>query len=106
MPNAPVLTGSQMPRVWWVPPCVSNAQGEDAVELAASAGLHLDPWEAWVLKQSMGTLPGGQWSAFEVGLLVPRQNGKNAILEARDLPALFLPHAPLLLPTAHELTPS
>jgi hypothetical protein len=85
-----------------VPPAVSAAQGEDALELAESAGLVLDDWEAWVLVNSMATMPGGRWSSFEVGLLVPRQNGKNAILEARELAGLFLLDELLLIHTAHE----
>jgi hypothetical protein len=98
----PELIGAQRPRVSWVPPYVSCAQGDDAVELAASAGLVLDDWQAWVLRESMGTLPSGQWSAFEVGLLVSRQSGKNAILEARELAGLYLLDEQLLIHTAHE----
>ena len=32
----------------------------------------------------------GNWSAFEVGVNVPRQNGKGGIIEARELAGLFL----------------
>lgn len=100
------LLGAQRPRECWVPPAVSTAQGDDAVELAASAGLILDDWQAWVLKHSLGILPGGQWSAFEVGLLVPRQSGKNTILEARELAGLYLLDESLLIHTAHEFKTS
>jgi hypothetical protein len=41
------LLGSQTPRISHVPESVSSA-GREAIELAALAGLELDPWEAWV----------------------------------------------------------
>ena len=96
------LTGAQRPRICWIPRALSTAQGSDAVELAASAGLMLDDWQGWTLTQSMGTAAGGLWSNFEVGLLVCRQVGKNAILEARELAGLFLLDESLLIHTAHE----
>jgi hypothetical protein len=45
---------------------------------------------------------GGRWTAFESGLVVPRQNGKGGIIEARMLAGLFLLEEPLLTYTAHE----
>jgi len=44
----------------------------------------------------------GRWSAFECGLVVPRQNGKGAILEAIELAGLFLFGEQLILHSAHE----
>ena len=44
----------------------------------------------------------GRWSAFECGLVVPRQNGKGAILEAIELAGLFLFDEQLILHSAHE----
>ena len=44
----------------------------------------------------------GNWAASEVGLIVPRQNGKGTILEAKTLHALFLMRSPLVLWSAHE----
>lgn len=96
------LVGSRQPAHLWVPPRLSTSQGEDCLELSASAGLFLDPWESDVLVDTMATRQGGRWAAFEVGLLAPRQNGKNAILEARQLGGLFLLDEVLLIHTAHE----
>ena len=93
--------GAQRPRVSSVPPSVTSSGGE-AVELAAAAGLVLDPWQAWVLEQSLGERQDGKWSAFEVGLVVPRQNGKGSVLEARELAGLFLFGEQLILHSAHE----
>ena len=96
------LRGSQQPRLSSVPPRESRDLGEDAVGLAAGCGLTLDPWQEWILAESMGTLSGDKWAAFEVGLLIPRQNGKNEVLLARELAGLFLLDERLLIHTAHE----
>ncbi len=93
--------GAQVPRVCSVPEYVSSS-GLEAVELAAMAGLVLDPWEAFVLERALGERADGRWAAFEVGLVVPRQNGKGAILEARELAGLFLLGERLMIHSAHE----
>lgn len=83
------------------PPRQSSA-GREAVALARSAGLHLDPWQELVLEEALGERPDGKWAAKQVGLIVPRQNGKGAILEALELAALFLFGMKLVLHSAHE----
>jgi hypothetical protein len=98
---APELLGHQRPRILSVPPARSSA-GAEAADLASKAGLFLDPWQTFVLEQSLGETAGGKWSAFEVGLLVSRQNGKGSILEARELAGLFLFDEELILHSAHE----
>lgn len=85
----PGLVGVQQPRVSLVPDYASSS-GDEAVELAALAGLHLDPWQQLVLRHSLGERPDGKWAAFQVGLVVSRQNGKGSCLEARELAELFL----------------
>jgi len=95
------LLGAQRPRVSSHPPSVSSA-GVEAAELAASAGLVLDDWQRHVLDVALGERADGKWSAFEVGLIVGRQNGKGAILEARELAGLFLFGEQLILHSAHE----
>jgi hypothetical protein len=82
---------------------VAGSSGGEATALAARCGLVLDPWQAWVLEHALGERPGdGRWAAFEVGLIIPRQNGKNAILEARELAGLFLFGEQLIIHTAHQ----
>lgn len=95
------LLGDQRPRICSVPPGLSSA-GSEAVDLAAIAGLQLDPWQQFVLDQSLGERANGKWASFEVGLIVSRQNGKGAILEARELAGLFLFGEELILHSAHE----
>lgn len=70
--------------------------------LAASAGLILDPWQKLVLNGALAERPNHNWAAFEVGVICPRQNGKNAILEARQLAGLFLFGEKLQTHTAHR----
>src|SRR5512135_2349968 len=96
-----VLIGAHRPRLLVEPPRVSSA-GSEAVDLAASAGLTLDDWQAYSLDVALGERRDGKWSAFEVGLVVPRQNGKGGVLEARELAGLFLFDERLILHSAHE----
>ena len=84
-----------------VPPRKTSA-GNEAVELARSAGLVLDEWQADVLEHALGERADGKWAALEVGLIVPRQNGKGSILEALELAGLFLFGERLILHSAHE----
>ena len=94
------VSGAQRPRVSSVPPC-HDSTGQEAVELAEAAGLILDPWEEFVLQESLGEDKKGHWAAFEVGLMVSRQNGKGSILEARELAGLFLLEERLIIHSAH-----
>lgn len=96
------VIGAQRPRVESAPKSVRSS-GDDAIDLAHLAGLDLDPWQQHVLRVALGERPDGKWSAFEVGLLCPRQNGKGAILEARELAGLFLFGERLILHSAHEM---
>lgn len=95
------VTGAQAPRAIWVPDYVSST-GEEAIELCTMAGLLLDPWQQLVLAHALGERQDGKWAAFEVGLNVARQNGKGAILEARELVGLFLLGERLITHSAHE----
>ena len=82
------------PRIAHIPPCMSGS-GKDAVELAAAAGIVLDDWQAHVLENSLGENADGSWSAFEIGVCCPRQNGKSEIAVARMLAGLILFEEPL-----------
>lgn len=98
---SPVIT-SAPPRIRLEPVYHSSA-GDEAVDLARMAGLELDDWQADVLRASMGERADRKWAAFEVGLMVSRQNGKGSILEARELAGLFLiEDERLIIHSAHE----
>lgn len=79
-----------------------DSAGPEAVALAASGGLHLDPWQAETLEVGLGERADGRWAARSVGLVVPRQNGKGSILEALILACLLLFREKLILYSAHE----
>ena len=94
--------GSQRPSLLHLPSERLGSAGPEAVEFAASAGLVLDDWQAWVLEMSLAEQDDGLHSAFEVGVEVGRQNGKGSIVEARQLAGLFLLGEQLQVHTAHE----
>jgi hypothetical protein len=94
--------GRQRPRVFTVPGTALSSAGQEAVDLAARAGLLLDPWQQHVLDQGMGERADGNWAAPEVCVNVPRQNGKGGIIEARELWGLFIGGERLILHSAHE----
>lgn len=83
-------------------PLAASSAGKEAVELAAQAGLVLDGWQAQALEDALAERDDGRWASLEVGIIVPRQNGKGSILEARELAGLFLFGEKLILHSAHE----
>jgi phage terminase large subunit-like protein len=86
--------------VW---PRVALSAGKEVVDLCEIAGLTLDPWQARVIELSLGELEqDGRWAAAEVGLCVPRQNGKNVVLAARELGALFVLEEELTIHSAQQ----
>lgn len=101
----PAVLGAQQPRILHVPEFFATT-GEEATELAAMASLELDPWQQFVLVNALGERENGKWAAFEVGVEVPRQNGKGGLLEARELAGLFLLGERLLIHSAHEFATS
>jgi hypothetical protein len=119
------LQGTQLPRLWTAPPrhrdvdpsCPSCTRGvkngyasgcgnHSAEELidqwAPCYGYELDPWQDWGLTEMCGITPDGRWSAFEAAIIVSRQNGKNQMLEVRELGGLFLFGETMIIHTAHE----
>ncbi|MFD0256433.1 terminase, partial [Streptomyces sp. NPDC127113] len=96
-----MVYGWQTPPIQTAPPAVTSA-GQEAIDLAARAGLKLDPWQQHILRVGMGEKPNGSWSAFEVAVNVPRQNGKGGVIEARELWGLFIGGEELILHSAHE----
>lgn len=76
--------------------------GESVCQFAADAGLVLDGWQQDVVNGAMGLRPAGTWAARHVGLLVPRQNGKGSILEARELYGMFASDEKLIIHSAHK----
>ncbi|WP_327047277.1 hypothetical protein OG320_05130 [Microbispora sp. NBC_01189] len=99
------LIGRQEPTHMSVPPYEATS-GPEVVELAEMAGLFLDDWQQLILCHGLGERADGKWSAFEVAEILSRQNGKNAVFEARELGGLFLLGEELIIHTAHEFKTS
>jgi hypothetical protein len=80
--------------------------GDEACEFARRIGLTLDAEQELVLRESLGVRADGRWQTREVGLNVPRQNGKGEVLIARELFGLFELGEELVIHTAHEFKTS
>ena len=95
------LLGVQEPRVLHYPKA-THSDADDCADLAAAYGLIPDEWQRNVLEAWMGRKANGKWAAGRWGLAVPRQNGKNAVLEMVEL--FFMAVLGLrILHTAHEV---
>ena len=101
MLQAEPLSGRQEPVYMTVPPYVSTS-GDEVADLMALTGTELDPWQRLVLRDGLGEREDGSWAAFEVAMILARQNGKNVVFEARELGGLFLLQEKLILHTAHQ----
>lgn len=99
-------TGEQTPRVLYLPRNynvgISAVKASEMIDLAAVAGLYLEPWQEIAADAMTRTRDDGKWSAFEVAIQANRQNGKGSIIEARQLAGLFVWGETLQIYTAHE----
>ena len=93
--------GNQKPRVSLEPKRVST-DGEDVADLATAYGLTPDEWQQDILDVWMGRDKNDNFTARTCGLTVPRQNGKNALLEMRELYGLCI-MGEQILHSAHEV---
>lgn len=97
-----MLTGVQVPRVRVVPEGVDHPRWGEVEDFVSRLGVDLDEWQWDVLRVSlMRTEDLSRWAAFTVGVCCPRQNGKNSILEIRELIGPCLLDEKLLIHTAH-----
>lgn len=79
-----------------------SSAGVEAVQLLETAHRPPDPWQRDALHDLLGEQDTGLWSAGEVGLVVPRQNGKGDVLMGKALHSLYLTPVKLILWSAHE----
>lgn len=92
-----------VPRVChWPTERYAYTDGQDCLEVAESAGLTMDTWQSLVIQLGLGRTQAGAWAAFQVALIVARQNGKGSILEALELYWLFVTEEMLIGHSAHE----
>ena len=95
------LKGSQTPNIRIVPDCVKSV-GASACKMAEINGITPDPWQRDILKDWLAVDAEGFYTSSICGLSVPRQNGKNALLEMRELYGAWV-LGEKILHTAHEV---
>jgi len=95
------VMGVQTPRFQFEPESKWDRSAE-VIDLMEQIGMPMDEWQQIALRLMLGERADGQWSAFEFGLIVARQNGKGGVLEARELGGLFLFGEKHIIHSAHE----
>lgn len=98
--NVVSVSASQRPRLH-VAPAADDTFGDLAADLAAAYGLVPDPWQRLVLDDWLAR-SDGRWASLSCGLSCPRQNGKNGIVEVRELFGM-VGRGEKFLHTAHEV---
>lgn len=98
------MKGSQEPRIKIEPPRVGS-DGDGAALLMAEYGVPLDDWQKLVVDAWLGKDAAGRYTVTSAGLSVPRQNGKNVCLEAREFYGLVI-NGEKILHTAHQVRTS
>ncbi len=98
--------GSQEPRIHVLPKRDDweglYSDGPDACYLAESYGLTPDPWQQLVLNDWLKRDENDKFAVTSCGLSLPRQNGKNAVIEMRELYGLVA-CGEKILHTAHRV---
>lgn len=84
-----------------VAPRAADTYGDLAGDLSGDYGLTPDPWQQIILDDWLAE-HRGKWAALTCGLSVPRQNGKNGVLEMRELFGT-VGRGEKILHTAHEV---
>jgi hypothetical protein len=98
------MKGSQEPRIQIEPSRISS-DGDDATLLMSAYGCELDTWQKLVLNCWLGKDKNGKYTVTSAGLSLPRQNGKNVCLEAREFFGLVV-NGEKILHTAHQVRTS
>lgn len=96
-----LLRGSQKPTKC-VQPAYSRTEGKDAGFLAESYGMKPDKWQQDILNAWLAFDEYGLFASSICGLSVPRQNGKNGLLEMRELYGLLV-RGETIIHSSHEV---
>lgn len=94
--------GNQRPQILLKPSNIADTHAEDVAGLSKAYGLTPDEWQYTVLEAWLGETEDGLFAASRCGLAVPRQNGKNGILEMVELYKMCILNRQILH-TAHEV---
>lgn len=98
------MQGNQKPRIK-IEPKRTDTDGTGAAMLMQAYGVTLDEWQQLVLDSWLGLDKYGNYTVTSAGLSCPRQNGKNCIVEARELYGLVV-NGERVLHTAHQVRTS
>lgn len=98
------MRGSQEPRIK-IEPRRTSSDGPDAALLMAEYGNALDPWQEMVVTCWLGKNEDENYTTTSAGLALPRQNGKNVCLEAREFYGMVI-NGEKILHTAHQVKTS
>lgn len=98
------MKGSQEPRIRIEPERVQS-DGQSAAMLMEAYGCPLDPWQQMILNCWLGKDIHGKYNVTSAGLALPRQNGKNVCLEAREFFGMIV-KGEKILHTAHQVRTS
>ena len=93
---------SSPPSLLHQPAGVVGSLGQEAIDLAASVDIILDPWECDILEGGCSYRVDGSWAALRWPSVLPRQNGKGEVLLVRQLAGLFVLGERLQVHSAHE----
>ena len=95
------MRGSQEPRVR-IEPARMTSDGPNAGLLMEEYASGLDPWQQMILNCWLGRDRDGRYTTTAAGLSMPRQNGKNTCLEAREFYGMVI-NGEKILHTAHQV---
>ena len=95
------MTGSQIPRIKVEPKRVIT-DGAAAAALMEAYSCELDPWQRDIVDCWLGRDAAGNFTVTSAGLSLPRQNGKNVCLEAREFFGMVI-LGENILHTAHQV---
>ena len=96
--------GSQTPRLCQLAQRQVASAGDDAIEFAETIGdgfYVLDEWQKFCIRGLLAEDAKARLCAGVGLILMPRQNGKNAVLEVIELYAFYVLNLPYILHTAH-----
>lgn len=109
-PDYAEMLGAQLPRLSQQPSRAVASAGDDCIAWAESIGWDdddghgfyvLDDWQKWCIRGILSEDRRANLCALVCLLLVPRQNGKNVVLEVVELYALFVLDLRYILHSAH-----
>jgi hypothetical protein len=102
VPNAPADVGLIRPQHLWIPDR-AGSYGDEVIDLWKLAGGELDPEQELAIDAAASHDEFGDWTAGEICIVEPRQNGKTShVVVPLTLADLFLFPPGVIMHTAHR----